>query len=365
MSKRFHGIDLHKRYATISVRNEKGEEINLINRCYKFSDYIHNLGPKDEVVIEALTGAFFWSDQIEKQKAKCVIINPRRFKIIRESWTKTDKRDAVNLSLALWMSSTANQFKLPLVDKPSITIRELRKLFNHYQAIKKHITQCKNQIQAVFVDQGMSITNKQREQLFNGKYSGEAFTEYKLTEVNSLCIKMNLDLLDTLNKQKANLLDEIQKRSDNFKDEIKLLISIRGVTVFLALAFLSDISNIARFKSLRKFNAYLGVVPEVKSSGGKTIMGHIIRQSRNLSRTLFTQAIPHLAAASPVFSKFYKGIVNRKGYGKGRIALLRKLFGVMRRMLLDKKPFKFIEKELYERKMMSFLKMCINFKKIA
>ncbi len=41
MYKRFHGIDLHKRYATISIRNEDGKEIYSITRCYQFSSMWH------------------------------------------------------------------------------------------------------------------------------------------------------------------------------------------------------------------------------------------------------------------------------------------------------------------------------------
>ena len=68
-----------------------------------------------------------------------------------------------------------------------------------------------------------------------------------------------------------------------FEKEIKLCISIKGITPFLVLAFLADVGDIRRFKNVRGFNAYLGVVPSIKSSGGKTQMGHITRQSRKLA----------------------------------------------------------------------------------
>ena len=42
-----------------------------------------------------------------------------------------------------------------------------------------------------------------------------------------------------------------------------------------ALAFLADVGDIARFKKQKKMNAYLGLVPKVKDSGGKSQSGHI------------------------------------------------------------------------------------------
>jgi len=56
---------------------------------------------------------------------------------------------------------------------------------------------------------------------------------------------------------------------------VKLLITIKGITPLTALAFLADVGDVRRFKSLRKMNAYLGLVPRVKASGGKSMSGHI------------------------------------------------------------------------------------------
>jgi len=36
------------------------------------------------------------------------------------------------------------------------------------------------------------------------------------------------------------------------------------------IAFLADVGDIERFKKQKKMNAYLGLVPKVKDSGGKS-----------------------------------------------------------------------------------------------
>lgn len=119
MEKRFHGIDLHKRYATITIRDTDGIEIKHISKCTDFQGYVESLVEDDTVVIESINNAFYWADQIEKQGARCYIVDPHRFKIIKDSWNKTDKRDAANLSLALWMAEMRSEFKMPTVYKPS------------------------------------------------------------------------------------------------------------------------------------------------------------------------------------------------------------------------------------------------------
>lgn len=357
MKELFHGIDLHKQYATIIVRDKEGSEIKYIARCTNFQEYIDSLDERDSVVIEAVNNAFYFADQIEKQGASCIIVNPYKFKIIKESWSKTDKRAAGDLSLALWMSEIRDEFKMPTVYKPSAEIRELRKYFSQYQMITKQGTQYKNSIQAIFVENGIVLNKKQAYQLYKRDGNISILEELKLTDASRQCIILNLSLLWNILEQKENLKSLILKIGSHFEKEIKLCISIKGVTPFLVLAFLSDVGDITRFKNVRGFNAYLGVVPTVKSSGGITQLGHINRQSRKLARSLFTQPCYHLACSSDFMFDFYERVKVRRGAGRSRVAVIRKVFNIMRSMILTGEIYKGVEKEKYEKKLKEFDKI--------
>ena len=113
MVEMFHGIDRHKSYSTISVLNRDGEEVEFHQAVKDLGAYVKRLGPEDAVVLEASTGSFWWADQVEAQGAACDIINPYRFKIISESWNKTDKRDARNMAKALCVHEVTGEFLLP------------------------------------------------------------------------------------------------------------------------------------------------------------------------------------------------------------------------------------------------------------
>jgi len=82
--------------------------------------------------------------------------------------------------------------------------------------------------------------------------------------------------------------------------------TIKGITPFTALAFLADVGDIGRFKKQKKMNAYLGLVPKVKDSGGKSKPGHINRASRKLTRTISTQSISYIQLISN-FKKVLRG----------------------------------------------------------
>ena len=157
MISKFHGIDKHKKYSTISVLDRDGKEINFLNRCCNFESYVSELGSEDAVILEASTGAFYWADMIEKQGAICFILNPYRFKIIKDSWNKTDKNDARNMVKALWVYLVTGEFGIPTVYKPEVVIRELRRLFTQFNLLNKQNTMLKNNIQSLLRDNGLNL----------------------------------------------------------------------------------------------------------------------------------------------------------------------------------------------------------------
>jgi transposase len=357
MEKRYHGIDLHKRYATISIRDEEGREIQHISKCMDFEGFVETLTADDVAVIESINNAFFWADKIEERGSHCHIVDPHRFKIIKDSWNKTDRRDAANLSLALWMAEMRHEFKMPTVYKPSPEIRELRKLFSHYQTITEQIAQHKNSIQSIFVENGISLTKEEKTVLFKAGKIEPLNDKYSLTAASRLCIEMSLSIITCLLDQKEKIKNSIVKMGVFYEREIRLCATIKGVTPFLVLAFLADVGDITRFKNARGFNAYLGVVPTVKSSGGKTQLGHINRQSRKLARTLFTQPLTHMIHSSDMMDAFFSRIKTRRGAGRSRIAVIRKVFTIMRSMILTGEEYRWKDEANYQNKMKDFEKI--------
>jgi transposase len=347
---RYHGVDLHKRYATVSVRDESGAQKAFMGREYDIGGYVGRLTAEDVVALEASSGALYWAQRIGEQGARCVVIDAYRFRIIRDSWQKTDRHDATNLSLALWLAETTGQVKLPVVWQPSATVRELRRLTGMYEILNKQIRQLKNLVQGVLLDNGVrerAVGNRLVE--YPGR-SDELLASLSLTPASRFCVQMALRQLVALAQEKEALQRRLYWTGRPLEADIRLLMGIRGVTPLLALVFLSEVGDIRRFSSARKMHAYLGVVPSTRSSGGKTRNGAITRASRHLPRTLFTQVVPHLANSSPSMARFYLELAGRKGHGRARIALLRKIFSVMRRMLLEGEQYRGVEPTLYARK---------------
>jgi hypothetical protein len=89
---RYRGVELHKRYAGISVRDEEGAEARFVPRERDFAGWVEELGPEDAVALEASSGALYWAAEIQKRGAACVVVDAYRFRIIRDSCKKSDRR---------------------------------------------------------------------------------------------------------------------------------------------------------------------------------------------------------------------------------------------------------------------------------
>jgi len=118
----------------------------------------------------------------------------------------------------------------------------------------------------------------------------------------------------------------------------------------IALAFLADVADIRRLETLRKMNAYLGLVPRASNSGGRDRPGHIPREPGKLTRTILTQCVHHVAASSVCLGRCYGEPREKRGTGRARIAVIRKLRGMMRRMLSGEQ-YRWRDQGLYEKKL--------------
>jgi len=54
---KYHGMDLHKKYSTISVRNEEGAEEKFVRAQADIKGYVVSLGSEDSVVLEGIRGS--------------------------------------------------------------------------------------------------------------------------------------------------------------------------------------------------------------------------------------------------------------------------------------------------------------------
>lgn len=199
-------------------------------------------------------------------------------------------------------------------------------------------------------DSGIYNKDIDRKALFHGKRYEAYLEDLKLSNNTYAAVFPLIKTIIMMVEQKETLKRTIFQAGAFLQEDVELLISIKGVSPLLALSFLADVGDIRRFQNVRKLNAYLGLVPITKASGDRSFQGHIIKKSRALTRTLFTQAVQHIGTSAPGLTEWYKNVRERRGIGKKRNALIRKIIQIMRCMLLNRTVYWNSSKTSYSNK---------------
>jgi transposase len=133
------------------------------------------------------------------------------------------------------------------------------------------------------------------------------------------CMRSELDLLDHLMDQIQLLETHIQEVVED-SEAIQLLNTLPGIGSILGIVIRQEIGRIDRFPSAEHFASYCGVVPTVKSSGGKFHYGRMRKQSNQYLKWAFIEAanVVVLRHTSPKWrsrhvARLYRRIRNRKG----------------------------------------------------
>lgn len=128
----------------------------------------------------------------------------------------------------------------------------------------------------------------------------------------------------------------------------RLLMSVPGIGMLSALAYVSTVEDPSRFSRSRSVGAHLGLTPRQYQSGEVDRSGRISRCGDILTRTLMYEA------AGVILSRVKKtsslrdwaaAIARRSGPGKARVALARKLSVILHSMWRSGEPFRWSKPE--------------------
>jgi transposase len=126
----------------------------------------------------------------------------------------------------------------------------------------------------------------------------------------------------------------------------RLLMSVPGVGLLSALAYVSTVEDPSRFARSRSVGAHLGLTPRQYQSGEVDRSGRISRCGDTLTRTLLYEAagviLTRVKKASGL-RDWAAAIAKRSGPGKARVALARKLSVILHSIWRSGEPFRWSE----------------------
>jgi len=334
----FIGIDLHTNRFTCCYRNElsstentrKGRETKTfdLTEC-GLTDFYQTLTNDTCVLIEATITTFSFARLIKDRVKDVIIANTYELKQISLARCNTDKIDADKLCRILKAQVLSGEQLISPVVLPPVEIQELRSLFTTYRLYKKQNTQLKNRIHSLLKERLYGFT---QEEIFSSK---RRELIRKISPGTPMQFQVN-QLLDRLERDEADI-EELEKQvllsAEPFMNEIEILTSMKGVSVFIAIAIIADIIDVSRFKDSKAFTSYLRSAPRVSNSNTSVSICGTNKKGRKLSATLITQSLNHVLDASEKLRRWYDRLCEYKKPGLVRTGLRRRVFAEIFQML--------------------------------
>ncbi len=333
-------IDLHSDCFTVARRKDGDSNNNKVVKKYfleddSFTKFKSTLTKDDYVAVEATTNAFWFHDQLKPYVEKVIVLDTNK---INFDGNKTDSNDAKKLlDILEYFIYIKGENEIPQVYIPKEEVRKLRELFATHSLLKKIVCQLKNRAYSLLKQHG-KIIKKSSLGTKHGRKLALEIIDNKISQIEIELLLNQIENLEADIKVIAELLASIGK--EYFEKEIELITTIPGFSFFTALALMSDIADINRFPTAKKYCSYLRVAPKIKESNKTTHIGHINRNSRSLTLSLITQSVGHFRHCSNYFEDFYDRLRAGKGYGKTRIAIIRKILVCTYYMLKRNETFR-------------------------
>lgn len=286
-------------------------------------------------IVEAAPLAEWLCGVMEGLGHKIAIVCPRKAKVALASQgkqKKTDRRDAralAELCRSGWYEA---------VHRKSVEAREMRS----FMVARKQLVECStavaSSIRGILRAHGVKLESGTADVDFYGKVRLAA---KELPGLAQKGINELLKAFELLHLQQRSLYRELDKNT--WEDETtSRLQTIPGVGPATAAAFVATIDDPNRFPDAEKVAAYVGLTPSIYQSGETEYRGRITKSGDKLLRWLLVEAAHSLLArsGSPCSLRAWGlRLQDKKGAGKARVAVARRLCGIMWKMWKDGTKF--------------------------
>jgi transposase len=370
----FIGIDLHTNRFTCCYRDERLSDRpqDRVTRTFELNGaglaaFYATLTADTYVLVEATITTFSFVRLFKDRVKEGIIGNTYQLKQISLARNNTDKIEADKLCQALKAQILSGVQQIVPVTLPPEEIQELRSLFSTYRLYQKQNTQLKNRIHSLLKEQLYGFT---QEEIFDKKsrwkirgISGKAVLNFQINQ-----------LMDRLERDEGDveaLKERVLAAAEPFMAPIEVLTSMKGVSVFIAIAIIADIIDVSRFKDSKHFTSYLRSAPRVAASNTSVKNRGTNKMGRKLSATLLTQSLNHVMNSSVKLRRWYERLCEYKKAGLVRTGLRRRVLAEIYQMLKKGEYHYGRDRLNHEGKMAEYRrflerqKKCANLKKIA
>lgn len=257
----------------------------------------------------------------------------------KQRQSKTDKTDSGKLALAL------ERGMLQGVYIPQQQAEDLRTLVRVRQSFVKDQTRLKNRIRSLLHCHGLDSHLPQQNNGYWSKRLLQQISQLQQRLSPATAIALDLLLQEFLSVRQRILqclraLREYLRQHSAIAATVKLLQSVPGVGLLVALTLYSELMQMQRFSSTDQLRSFVGLVPRLHSSGEREHVGGLTHRCKKQLRALLMEAAWVAVRIDPVLLETYRKLRARMKPQTAIIRIAAKLLNRIRHVWQHQQPYR-------------------------
>ncbi len=329
------GIDLAKNIFQVCGVNQAGKTV--FNKSIKRTNLMIFLAqyPGVAIAMEACAGSNYFGRELKERGHEVRIIPTIHVKPFVKG-NKTDRNDAFAITEA------ANRPNIQFVQPKTLAQTDQIQVHRLLDRRIEHRTALINQLRGLLSEYGI-VLPQGKTNLFAAVPTLCDEPDNGLTEDARSLFRDIYREWRLLNKAIKELELRIKKQA-TANETTKLLMTLKGVSYKTATAFFSAIGDGSSFRNGRHRSAFIGLVPNEYSSGGKQRFGGITRRGNRYLRWLLTQGawsiVRYAHKGQDYLSRWADQLIIRRGKHKAAMAVANKMARILWAMSFNQTAYK-------------------------
>ena len=329
------GVDVHKASYAVAVRDQEGRAVQFTMAADNdaFVRKIVSYGqPVALVVYEAGPCGYSLYRACEAAGIAALVAAPSRIPRPVTRGNKTDRLDCRKLA-----DYAARDMLVP-VSVPAKEEEMLRGLQRRRHGLTDRIRSTKQNIKSLLleyhIEEPHGLTTW-------SKTSVEALRRLALGSVLRDTLDSYLRELAYLESERHSVDQAIAKAtSQELSQRIRILQSVPGVGVVLAMTFACEIFRPERFADGERLSSYVGLAPVVSQSGEGAATGSLVRTGQQRLRSLLVECAWTHKGRDAGAESLYRRILSRTGHAqKAIVAVARRLLTLLWRLCIENRVY--------------------------
>jgi transposase len=338
----FIGIDNHKNQWTFCIFS-----MNMLLKKFQSIDpspsvlvkYMQRQYPDGNyyAAYESGFSGFWAARQLNDLGIHCIVIHPSDIPSSqKERMNKNDRVDSRKIARSL-----SNGELIPIYIPEKIS-EEYRYLNRHRLKTIKDQTRLKNRIKGVLYQFGIIIPLPYQERRWSGAFIQWLLTVKFDTEYAQFAFNDLIDQLIQIRTRITTLLRKMRtmaKEQTPFNILIPILMTVPGIGFITAMTLVTEIIDMARFKTLEKLASFVGLVPSIRSSDETEINYGISPRRNKYLRTMMIEAAWKAVKIDPALTMKFNQLSRRMNRNKAIVRIAKILLNRIRYVWKNQKPY--------------------------